>query len=73
MKEQKILSFARKSIYDRVKYLGKWKGFEVWEPGFSDGVVRYTGFPQFILVKGSEMRWTRDDKESQSIMDALWN
>ena len=72
MKEQNILKFAQKSIYDTVKYLGKWKGYEVWEPGFSDNEPRFTGFPQFILVKGSKMQWTRDYKESQSIMDKLW-
>lgn len=72
MKEEKILRFARKSIYDKVKYIGKWKGFDVWEPGFSDDEPRFIGFPQFILVKGSEMRWTIDYSESQAIMGALW-
>lgn len=72
MKEEKILDFARKSIYDKVKYIGKWDGYEVWEPGFSDNQPRYTGFPQFILTKDGELRWSRNDKESQSIMDALW-
>lgn len=71
MKQQEILKFARKSIFDTVKRLGKWNGYEVWEPGFSDGQPRYIGFPQFILVKGDFARWTKDWKESQQIMDAF--
>lgn len=72
MKEQEILKFARKSIFDTAKRLGKWKDYEVWEPEFSDGQTRYIGFPQFILVKGDSIRWTRDDAESTAIIDALW-
>ncbi len=73
MKEQEILRFARKSIFDTVKRLGEWKGCEVWEPGFSDGQTRYIGFPQFILVKGDYVRWTADWEESRAIMDKLYS
>lgn len=73
MKEQEILRFARKSIFDTVKRLGEWKGCEVWEPGFSDGQTRYIGFPQFILVKGDSIRWSKDDKESTAIMEKYYN
>ncbi|MBD5309137.1 MAG: hypothetical protein HDS10_01725 [Bacteroides sp.] len=55
MKEQKILKFAQKSIYDKVKHLGIWQGYDVWEPGFSDDEPRFTGFPQFILAKDGEI------------------
>lgn len=72
MTEEKILKFAKKSIYDCVKYLGKWKGFDVWEPGFSDGEPHYLGFPQFILVRGDSIQWNQDDQDSRAIMNALW-
>ena len=72
MKEQKILDFARESIYDQVKYIGKWKKYDVWEPGFSDGEPRFIGFPQFILVKDGEPQWSADDEQSREIMNALW-
>lgn len=73
MKEQEILKFAQKSVFDTVKRLGEWKGYEVWEPDFSDGQTRYTGFPQFILVKGDSIRWTKDAKESIVIMEKFYS
>lgn len=72
MKQQEILKFARKSIFDTVKRLGEWNGYEVWEPGFSDGEPRYIGFPQFILVKGNSIRWAKDDRESTAIMKKIY-
>lgn len=72
MTKEKILRFAKKNIYDCVKYLGKWKDFDVWEPGFSDSEPRYLGFPQFILVSGGSIQWNKDDEDSRAIMDALW-
>lgn len=72
MKEQEMLKFARKSIFDTVRRLGEWNGYEVWEPGFSDGQTRYIGFPQFILIKGDSIRWTVDDKESTAIMGRFY-
>lgn len=72
MKQEEILKFVQKSIYDTAKHIGKWKGFEVWEPGFSDGKPRFLGFPQFILVKGDAIKWNEDDNDSRAIMNALW-
>ncbi len=62
---------ARSAGYHDVKVIGKWNGYEVAEPIFSDGKIRYIGIPQFILVKGTEIRWTVDDEESVSIMKTL--
>lgn len=68
MNTEEILKFAQKSIYDTVDRLGDWRGYEVWEPGFSDDKDHCIGFPMFILVKGDTIRWTKDWKESQTIM-----
>ena len=68
MKQEEILKFAQKSIYTKIDYLGKWKGFDVWEPGFDDEEEHCVGFPSFILVKGSSIRWTLDWEESREIM-----
>lgn len=73
MKEQKILEFARKSIFGTVRRLGVWEGYEVWEPGFSDNQPRFIGFPQFILIKGNTIRWTETEEESISILKNLVN
>ncbi len=34
MTKEKIKRFAQSSIYDNAEYIGKWKGYEVYEPGF---------------------------------------
>lgn len=69
---EKIIQFAKKSIYDTAEYIGEWKGYAVYEPGWNDDEIHCTGFPQFILVKGDAIRWTNDWKESRAIMSALW-
>lgn len=72
MKQEEILKFAQKSIYTAVNYLGKWNGYDVWEPGFDDEDEHCIGFPSFILVKVDAIRWTEDWEESQEIMRALY-
>lgn len=61
---------ARKSIYDDARYLGEWRGFEVFEPTFADNEPRFIGFPQFILAKSGEVRWSTD-AETRPIMSAF--
>lgn len=61
MTPEKIVRFAQKSIYDTVKYIGEWNGYNVYEPGWDDEEPRFIGFPQFILVKDNIIRWTEDD------------
>lgn len=68
MNAEEILKFARKSIYGTVERLGEWRGYEVWEPGFSDDEEHCVGFPSFILIRGDSIRWTRDWEESRAVM-----
>lgn len=74
--KQKFLEKARKmaqqSIYDNVKYIGKWKGYDVFEPTFDDDEVHFIGFPQFILYDEKGYRWSNGHEESSAIMAALW-
>lgn len=74
--KQKFLEKARKiaqqSIYDNVKYIGKWKGYDVFEPTFDDDEVHFIGFPQFILYNEKGYRWTNNNEESSAIMATLW-
>ncbi len=72
MTKEKILNFAKKSIYDNADLIGKWKGYDVYEPGFDDEEPRCIGFPQFILVRGDSIRWSKDWEESRAIMSALY-
>lgn len=72
MEEGKIKKFAQESIYETVERIGLWNGYDVYEPGFNSDEPRFIGFPQFILVKGNSIRWSKDEDESRRIMDALW-
>lgn len=69
----KARQLAQSSIYDNVELLGDWNGYRVYEPTFNDDAPRCIGFPQFILNKGTEFRWTRDFEESNEIMRKFWS
>lgn len=64
-------AMAKASIYDGAKYIGEWNGYAVYDPVFNDDEPHFIGIPQYILIKGSEARWTESDKESFAIMDSL--
>ena len=73
--KQKILleakRMAREAGYHDAKRIGTWKEYEVVEPIFTDEDTHFIGFPQYILFKDGNMRWTKDYQESLDIMDAL--
>lgn len=71
MSKKDAIKLARESIYDNVQYIGKWNGFDVYEPIFEEDIVHHIGFPKFILEKDDTMRWTTGAKEACTIMDAL--
>ena len=68
----KARKMAQQSIYNSVKYLGKWKDYDVFEPTFNDDEIHFIGFPQFILYNEKGYRWTNNNEESSAIMAALW-
>lgn len=65
---KRAVQMAKQSIYDGACYIGKWNGFDVYEPTFADNEPRFIGFPQFIIAKEHKMRWTNDEFESRAIM-----
>ncbi len=66
---KKILELAQKSGFHSVKRLGIWQNYNVYEPIFTDNEIHLIGFPQYILVRGGKMRWTKDYNESMDILD----
>lgn len=71
-KLKRAIHKAKLSIYDGARLIGKWNGFEVYEPIFADNEPHYIGFPQFIIAKankkGNKMRWANAE-EARAIMD----
>lgn len=66
MEQTKVLAFAREQGYADIIPLGKWRGFDCYEPIF-DGGVSYVGPPLLVLVKGEEMRMSTPDEAFQQI------
>lgn len=62
---------AKAAGYHDVRRAGKWKGYEVIEPIFTDGKFHFCGLPQYILCKGEALRWAEDYEEILDIMDTL--
>ncbi len=62
---------AKDAGFHDVKYIGKWKDYEIVEPIFTDGEIHYIGYPQYILIEGSQLRWTADSDESLAIFEDL--
>lgn len=68
---ESVLKIVKESFYDSVRFVGRWRGYDVYEPFFSDGIPRFLGFPQYILFKEGESRWTADREESLSVMKSI--
>jgi hypothetical protein len=48
-----VLRFAKSNGYENVLYIGKWKGWDIFEPILHDGEISFTGVPLLIMKKGS--------------------
>ena len=70
---QRAVDMAKSTIYDGAQHIGQWRGFDVYEPTFADDEPRFIGFPQFILCKSGQCRWSSDSTESREIMRALYH
>lgn len=54
-----VMYMAKKSGYDYAKYSGKWNGYQVFSPYFSDNsFIHCIGSPRYILKNDNELRWT---------------
>lgn len=61
MRMREITAFARSHDYDGAIWTNvRFKGYNVYQPYYFDGKVRYTGYPHFILQKGRKIRLVLD-------------
>lgn len=67
MIEKKVDEYAKKMGYERAFYRLKWKGYNVYEPVYTDE-LSYIGLPLMILEKDGKFRMT-DVDESFEILD----
>lgn len=65
MSKDKIIAFAKKEGYDDILPLGKWRGYDCYEPvfkGTSEEEPAIVGAPLIILVKGKEIRMSTEEE-----------
>lgn len=73
MKMEKIKTFAKEQGYDNAVYLGKWRGYDVYEPVFNGDEVSIVGLPLIILVKGDVVRMSTVDEAFEQLNDSKNN
>lgn len=72
VKREKNLQFAKQNGYNDVIYLAKWRGFDCYEPVFSDsGEFSIIGLPLMIMVKGETIRMSTPEESLQQIDEIL--
>lgn len=72
MSNEKIIAFAKKQGYDGISPLGKWRGYDAYEPTFkgTDEEPAFVGPPLMILVKGNEIRMSTVEEAYAQIDEA---
>ena len=73
MDKAKIIAFAKENGYDGVEPLGKWRGYDAYEPVFDggeEGELAYVGPPLMILVKGDKIRMSTVEEAYEQIREA---
>lgn len=58
MDNERFLKFAKRSGFATVKYLGKYKEFDLYKPLYEDPDVA-TGLPVYIIVKDGKPEFVR--------------
>ncbi len=67
MKIEKVKDFAKQQGYDDVLSIGKWKGFDAYEPVFNGEEPSFIGVPLLILVKGDSIRMSTVDEAFEQL------
>lgn len=72
MSKEKIIAFAKKQGYDGISPLGKWRGYDAYEPTFkgTGEEPAFVGPPLMILVKGNEIRMSTVEEAYAQIDEA---
>ena len=67
MKKEVIIQFAKQQGYDNVLYIGKWRGYDVYEPTFEGSGPHFVGPPLVILVRGRSIRMSTVEESYEQI------
>lgn len=67
---KEIIQFAKSNGYDGAIPLGKWRGYDAYEPTFEgadEEAVAHVGPPLMILAKGDEIRMSTVEEAYEQI------
>jgi len=56
MSMDRIVAFAKEQGYDSASSIGKWKGYDIYEPLFKGDQVSFVGLPLMIMARGDIIR-----------------
>lgn len=69
---ERIDAMCKNNGFDYAKYLGIFKGEEIFEPSFNfDGAVY--GTPRYLHVKDNKIRLSKNFKEVAKVMDFFYD
>ena len=68
---EKVIDFAKQQGYDSAEYIGKWRGYDVYEPLFAGDEVSVVGPPLIILVKGAKIRMSTEDEAYEQLSESI--
>ena len=69
---QIITDIVKRNGFDYAKYLGEYKGEQVYQPCF-DSEEAVFGRPRYIHVKGNKMRWSKNYEEASKTLHYFYD
>ncbi|HPZ43667.1 MAG TPA: hypothetical protein PL078_06635 [Bacillota bacterium] len=67
MTKETVIRFAKEQGYDNALYIGKWKGYDVYEPTLEGSGTFFVGPPLVILVKGQNIRMSTVEESYEQL------
>lgn len=65
---ERLNTICKNNGFDYAKYLGNYKGEEIYKPSFYEGDMLF-GRPCYLHVKGDRIRCSRSHREVSKIMN----
>jgi hypothetical protein len=69
---QIITEIVKRNGFDYAKYLGEYKGEQVFQPCFDSGEA-YFGRPRYLYMKGEKVRWSKSYNEASKTMHFFYD
>lgn len=69
---QIITEIVKRNGFDYAKYLGEYKGEQVFQPCF-DSDEAYFGRPRYLYMKGEKVRWSKSYNEASKTMHFFYD